>query len=89
MRAMGRANREKSDIGRAEDALEDLKVDWEDMEEKFERDVEEIEEKMNVDDLELEELVIRPRKGDLDVEKFVVIWLPYRVDSSGIAEPAF
>jgi len=89
VRSISRAGKERGDISRAQDNLADLKVDWEDMEEKFNRDVEDVEDKLNVDDLELEPLIIRPRKGDLDVQKFMIVWLPYRVDSSGIAEPAF
>lgn len=89
MRSMSRAQREKADVERAEDALEDLKVDWKDMEEKFKRDVEEIRQKLKVDQLDVESLEVRPRKGDLDIAKFMVVWLPYRIDSSGIREAAF
>ncbi len=89
VKAMGRTQREKGDIGRAEESLEDLQVDWEELEADFKKDVEVVEDKLHVDDLELEELVIRPRKGDLDVDDFTVVWLPWRVDSSGISEPVF
>ena len=89
MRSLGRARKELSDVERAEDNLADLNVDWQDMEAKFDRDVHEIEDKANVESLELEELLIRPRKGDLSMDAMMIVWLPYRVDSSGHREAAF
>ena len=89
MSARGRANKELSDIDRAEDNLEDLENKFQDLEAEFRDAVEAQEEKMSVDNLEFEDLSIPPRKSDISIEDYCVCWLPWRVDSNGIAEPVY
>ena len=89
MRSFGRSSKEKGDISRAQENLEDLHIKFEDLETEFNEAVEKLEEKLSVDNLEFEELILPPRKSDLSVEQFVVVWLPWEVDESGIAEPVY
>ena len=89
MRAMGRSSKEKSDIERAKDSLEDVMQKYEELEDQFNQDVDEVGDKLSVDNLDFEELSIPPRKSDISIEEFGVCWLPFVVDSSGIAEPAY
>lgn len=89
MRSFGRSSKEKDDIGRAKDNLEDLHIKFEDLEDEFKQEVDEVEEKLSVENLEFEELTLAPRKSDLSIEQFSVVWLPWEVDESGIAEPVF
>ncbi len=89
MRSFGKISKEKDDIGRAEENLEELQVKYEDMEADFDEQVNELTEKLSVENLELEELSVTPRKSDIDIEDFSICWLPWRIDSSGIAEPAW
>ena len=89
MRAFGRSGKEKSDIERAKDGLEDVMVKYEELEEQFEQDVEDLTEKLSVDNMEFEELSLPPRKSDISIEDFGVCWMPYIVDSTGIADPAY
>ncbi len=89
MRSFGRASREKSDIGRAEEKLEVLQEQKETLEQEFQEEVEAIESKLQVESLELEELSVKPRKSDISVEHIGILWLPFRVDSSGIAEAVY
>ena len=46
-------------------------------------------EKLSIENLELEEWRVAPRKSDIDIEDFSICWLPWRIDSSGIAELAW
>ena len=89
MRSFGRSSKQKSDIGRAQENLEDLHVKYEDLETEFKDEVAQLEEKLSVDNLEFEELILPPRKSDLSVEQFAVVWLPWEVDQDGIAEPVY
>ena len=89
MRAFGRSGKEKSDIERAKDSLEDVMVKYEELEEQFEQDVDDLSEKLSVDNMEFEELSLPPRKSDISIEDFGVCWMPFVVDSSGIADPAY
>ena len=89
MRSFGRSSKEKGDISRAQENLEELHIKFEDLETEFNDEVAKLEEKLSVDNLEFEELTLPPRKSDLSVEQFVVVWLPWEVDESGIAEPVY
>ena len=89
VRSLGRSSKEKSDIERAKDNLEELQIKFEDLEREFNDEVESIEDKLVVGNLEYEELKVTPRKSDITVEEFGICWLPWRVDSSGIAEPIY
>ena len=88
-RSLGRAASERSDIGRAEESVDELQKDQQELEKKFNLDVEATQDKLRVDKLELEELSVPPRKSDISVTGLSVVWLPFRVDSNGIAEPAY
>ena len=76
-------------ISRAKESLEDLHIKFEDLETEFNDEVAKLEEKLSVDNLEFEELNLPPRKSDLSVEQFAVVWLPWEVDEDGIAEPVY
>ena len=89
IRSYGRAGKEKADIQRAQDSLEDLMVRFEELETEFNRSVEELEDKLDVENMEFEELTLAPRKSDISIEEFCLCWLPWKVDSSGIAEPVY
>ncbi len=89
VKSIGRAATQRKDIARAQDNLVELKEKYEDLEAEFEEAIEEIEEKLVVDNLEIEDMTLRPKKTDISVEDFVLAWLPWRVDSSGIAESAY
>ena len=89
MSKFGRASKEKSDIQRAEDGLEELQIKFEDLEAQFNEEVTELENKLEVSNLEYTELKATPRKSDISVEDFGLCWLPWRVDSEGIAEPIY
>ena len=89
MRSFSRSSKEKNDIERAKDSLEELQIKFEDMEKDFNDAVAELEDKLTVDQLEYDDLTIPPRKSDLSVEEFGVVWLPLKVSSSGIADAIY
>ncbi len=89
MRSFGRAARERSDIGRAEESLDKLQADWDELQATFERDVAALDDKLHVENLELEPLSVAPRKSDISISELAVVWLPWRVDATGAAEPAW
>lgn len=89
MRSFSRSSKEKNDIERAEDNLEDLELQFQDLEKEFNDAVAEAKDKLSVDELEYEDLTIPPRKSDLSVEQFGVVWLPLKVSKSGITEAIY
>lgn len=89
MRSVGRAASEQGDIGRAKENVETLQGQLEELEEKFQTDAGKIEDKLQVENLEFAELRVPPRKSDIQVEQVALVWTPWKVDASGIAEPAY
>ena len=89
IRSYGRASKEKADIARAEEGLEDARIRFEELEAEFNDDVQALEEKLDVENLEFEELSLAPRKSDIIIQDFCVCWVPWKVDPTGIAEPAY
>ena len=89
MRGAGRASQQKGDIGRAEDALEQLALEMQQLDEELHEELEELGQKFQVEDWELDTTEIPPRKSDLKTEDPWLIWTPWQVDNSGIASPLF
>ena len=89
MRGAGRATQQKGDIGRAEEQLQQIAIDMQDLDARLSEELDELGEKFDVASWELDTTVIPPRKSDLKVDDPWLIWTPWQVDSSGIATPLF
>ncbi len=89
IRSYGRASKEKMDIARAEENLQEAQDRFEELELQFNEDVAELEEKLDVANMEFEELSLAPRKSDISVESFCLCWMPWKVDANGIAQPVY
>jgi len=88
VRGASRAARERGDVARAEEKVESLQQRLAELEQSFEQDAEGLRTPVG-EDPEVEELAIRARKSDLEVAPPVLVWCPWIVSESGIAEPAF
>lgn len=89
VKSVGRTAQQHGDIGRAKESVESLQEDYAALEKEFDSAVAEISEKLNVDSLTFEKLTLAPKKTDISIKEFGVAWLPWKVDSTGIAEPLF
>ena len=89
MRSASRIARERGDVADAQENIEALQEKLVELEEEFTAESDELAEKFSPDALELKEVPLRPRKSDLTVDKVALVWTPWIVDTSGIAEPAF
>jgi hypothetical protein len=88
-RGMGRAARERGDIARAQESHEALQQALGALEAEFEEALGQLREGTALAETECEELLIRPRKTDLSIERVALAWTPWRVKADGIAEPAY
>jgi predicted nucleic acid-binding Zn-ribbon protein len=84
---MGRAARERGDIARAEESHEALEQELRALEDAFEEALASVRDEAALE-TECEEMLVRPRKTDLSIERVVLVWTPWRVGPDGIAEPA-
>ncbi|MCR9118576.1 MAG: ATP-binding protein, partial [bacterium] len=89
MRGVSRTMQQGNDVTRAKRDVADAQQELADLEQDFSRDVEAMQAKLTADNLEFEQLAVRPRKSDIDVEQFAVIWTPWRVDSAGMMQRLF
>lgn len=89
MRASSRSSKEKDDVHRAKENMNDLQEKFEDLERDFNEATAELAEKISVENLEFEALNLPPRKSDISIVPLSVCWLPWRVDSDGIAEAIY
>jgi hypothetical protein len=77
MRSMSRAGKEAADIERAEENLDVLRQQLEDLEADFRADCEKIQSKIDPRTEELETTRVRPKKSSIDVRFCAFTWLPY------------
>jgi len=89
MRGAGRIAREKEDIGRAQREVQLIDERLRNLEEEFQTEIADLKMDFKPEDLELIELMIRPRKTDVAITGFALIWTPWKIIQAGFAEPAF
>ncbi len=75
LRRAGRVNREKQDIALAEETLQARMEDLRDMEAEFQDALEQVRDTAGADELELQEVVVRPRKSDIAIDRFSFVWV--------------
>lgn len=76
VRDLGSTSKEKTSAAIAETRLEDAKREYEDLERDFNRQMADVAAKSNVDQLTIETITIPPRKTDISIEEFCVVWVP-------------
>lgn len=80
-----RAMREKDDIKRAKAGLQAAQEELIALEDRFREQAGKIRQG-DLEDLTISEIVVRPRKSDINVGVLSIAWIPYSVSEDGIAE---
>lgn len=86
-RSFGRAAQQRTDVVHARETLAQLETEKAELEYECEADIRELQEDLSIEALTLEKLDIPCRKGDLKIDLLTLAWIPWEVDSSGIASP--
>ena len=86
---MSGAMRERGQQSRAEQRLEDKRIDLEELEDELQQQMTEIEIDFEPSNLKLEKLEVPLRKSDTTVDPISLVWLPWRVDANGATQPAY
>jgi hypothetical protein len=87
--SMSRSYKESSDIGRAEENVEAVRRQLEDLQTQIESEVAEIQTQMDSSTAALETLPVKPKKTNINVRLFTLAWLPYVKDATGELKPAW
>ena len=68
--------RERQDVQRAEDKLEDLQEEQRGLEIEVEEEVRALQADLDAEAVEVEEVLVRPKKADLQVTELRLAWRP-------------
>ncbi|TWU01880.1 ATP-binding protein [Neorhodopirellula pilleata] len=92
-RGATRAAQQRGDVKRAEQALEQLRVDMDDLNARLEAEINDLTRQYESENFELEITQIPPRKSDLKVNDPTILWTPWQIegenDDEGEAMPLF
>lgn len=80
---------ERGQQSRAVAKLEEAEAGLEQLESEQQDALEELNEKFDPQNLEFDRLEVKPRKADISIGKVTLVWLPWRVDTEGNAEPVY
>ena len=88
MRGVGRAAREKKDVEMAQMEVDEVKNAFSELENESKMELEKIREQYAPESIDLAELQVSPRKSDIAIGNLKLVWVPFWIDSDGIAERA-
>lgn len=88
-RSAGRANQQSGEVARAEDSLTTYQTDLENLETELERELELLTESYDAKAEQYEEVEIKPKKKDILLKVFGVLWLPFEKTADNQLRPLF
>ena len=88
-RGVGRAMKEGGDVSRAQETVEAVKAQIEDLDAQFKEDVAALEAQFSVGAAPLETLNIKPKKANINAQLVTLLWAPFVVDGSGAVSSAW
>jgi hypothetical protein len=87
--SLSRTYKESSDIGRAEENVEAVRRQLEEIQAQMESEVAGIQAQMDANATALDVIQVKPKKANINVRLFTLAWLPYAKDASGALQPAW
>ena len=87
--SVNRTLRERGEANRAAQRLEEKQFALEEEQEELQTELVQLEFDFDPQNLSLEELELPPIKGDIRVDRVVLVWLPWHTDASGTPQPAY
>jgi hypothetical protein len=89
LRQAGRTASQRGDIKRAEETVEAVDAQIQELEAQFQEEVARIDSALDPQSEVLEALSIRPKKTDINLQLVALAWAPYWQDSEGTLKPAW
>ena len=83
MRDLSRASNKQGDIDRAQESLEDLLRQKDDMERECKEDVDRVSRMFAAESLELDAIEIPLRKSDTKIKSVSLAWVPWEIAPNG------
>lgn len=88
-RSHSRASQQQADVSRAQAKLDQELSEKEELEEQLQQEIDRLSEQYDVEALTIETRELTPKKSDITVGLVGLLWLPWRLDADGVAEPAW
>ena len=89
LRSLGRVGKESGDVAAAKETFAAEQAKLEALSAQFEEEAAQLADKLDVAETPLTAIEIPPRKTDLDVVHFGLVWTPWFIDSAGVAAKAW
>lgn len=89
VRAANKMGTDQQDVALAEESVEAVQSRLDALNKQFETEATALLDGASPENLNLEEITIAPKKSDVSINKFVLCWTPWVVDSQGKAEQAW
>lgn len=89
IKGAGRAAEQSADISRAQETVAAVQKQLDELEAELEGEVNELSSALDPLNEPLEKIVIRAKKTNINVRLVALLWLPYREQAHGLAEPVF
>ena len=89
MHSASRSIEQTKDVTRAEETIESITKQIQDLQAEFNAEVASLEEKLDIQTEKFETIVIKPRKSDINVQFVSLVWAPYWQDGQGTLSQAW
>ncbi|HMC09641.1 MAG TPA: hypothetical protein VKH44_00065 [Pirellulaceae bacterium] len=89
MRQATRIARERQDVSDANEGVDVLQQRLSALEAELSSETDAIQADLSPDKLPLDELIVQPKKTEINVSGVILVWLPWLVRADGKSEPAF
>jgi hypothetical protein len=86
-RAATRIGREKQDVAQAQENVQQIDDQLADLDAKFKSETDALDESVSGEKLELEDVVIKPKKADINVTQVALVWSPHAEAADGTLTP--
>jgi hypothetical protein len=88
-RGIGRSTQQRQDVRHAEETLETLQKQLEELDAQFRSEAAGLESTLNAQTLSLQTEVVKPRRADVSVQLVTLAWVPFWQDELGGRTPAW
>ena len=87
VKGLGKVTAQQGDVMRAQETYEELMTAKDEMERQCQEEVETVTSQFSAENLALEAIDIPIRKADTKSKLLALVWVPWQIDSHGIATP--
>jgi len=85
VRGLGKATTQQGDVMRAQETYEELLASKDEIERQCQEEIDTVSSQFSAENLALETIDIPIRKADTKVKLLALVWVPWQIDSQGIA----